>query len=263
MLAESEPLKWWEKGGVRRSVVIAFGICVLLSGLGLLPDVEKFYGDHPDFKHILDGTLAVLGLGAATLELIHAKEANKYRAERNQIAREANELARDAKDFQAKATAAQEKTADLQQETVQLQARVHGLQKEIERRITKVRLWVRAHKGANAAMVVLRVSNLSDFDLWINQARLIVTKPSGLISEPEVFGGANSISRGKAEEGYPLYGSIVKINADRTDKIDINFRVEVEAVGVVDESVTVKSPEYELQVRDGRVTKLEVISRFE
>ena len=252
MLTESEPLKWWEQGGVRRSVVIAFGLCVLVAGLGFIQDVEQFYEHHAEFKHILDGAIAILGLGAATFELLHAKEANKYRAERNQIAREANVVAKEAKEFHAKAAAAQERTADLQ-------AEVHGLQKEIERRITKVRLWVRVHIGEKADTVVARVSNLSDFDLWINQARLIVIKPPGLISEPVVFGGANSISKGKAEEGYPLFGHIVKVNDDRNDKIQMNFRVEVEAVGVADEPIIVESPEYEIQVRHGRVTKLEPI----
>jgi hypothetical protein len=250
MLTESEPLKWWEKGGVRRSVVIAFGICVLAAGVGLIPDVEEFYEHHSEFKHILDGAVAILGLGAVTLELLHTKEANEYRAERNEIARE-------AKADQEKATAAQEKAAVAQDKIAQLQTAVHSLELEIERRITKVRLWVRAHKGANAATVLLRVSNLSGFDLWINQARLIVTKPAGLVSEPEVFGGANSISTGHAEEGYPLFGRIVKLSGDQSRKIDITFYVEVEAVGVNDEPVTAKSPSYELEVRDGLVTKLE------
>jgi hypothetical protein len=42
MLTESEPLKWWEQGGIRRSVVIAFGLCVLVAGLGFIPDVEQY-----------------------------------------------------------------------------------------------------------------------------------------------------------------------------------------------------------------------------
>src|SRR5262249_16341815 len=120
----------------------------------------------------------------------------------------------------------------------------------------------RTHKGPNTNPVVLRVSNLSDFDLWINQVRLIVTKPA-LSREPEIFGGANQISRGSAEEGYPLFGRVVKLSGDQTLKIDVQFYVEVEAVGMDDKPVTVRSPEYELQVRDGAVTKLEVVSRFE
>jgi len=222
---------------------------VLVAGLGFTPKVEQFYEQHAKFKHVLDGAVAILGLGAATFELLHAKEANRYRAERNQIAREANLVAKEAKDFHAKAAAAQERTADLQ-------AEVHGLQKEIEHTITKVRLWVRVHIE-KMDTVVARVSNLSDFDLWINQVRLIVTKPAGLISEPEVFGGGNSISRGHAEDGCPLFGHIVKLCGNQSRKIDMVSYVEVEAVGVNDEPVSEKSPPYELDVREGRITNLE------
>jgi hypothetical protein len=252
MLAESEPLKWWETPGVSWSVVIAFGIGVLVLGLGFLPNVEKFYEDHKDFKHILDGVVALLGLGGVALELAHNREANEYRAERNAIASA-------AKADQEKATAAHEKAAAAQEKIAQLQTAVHGLELEIERRITKVRLWVRVHIGEKADTVVARVSNLSDFDLWINQVRLIVTKPAGLTPAPEVFGGGNSVSRGHAEDGYSLFGRIMKLSGDQSRKIDMVFYVEVEAQGVTDEPVTETSPPYELEVREGRVTKLEPI----
>src|SRR5262245_21423241 len=143
MLMESEPLKFWEEGGLRKSVVIAFGICVLVAGLSFLPIVEHFYEHHPDFKHILDGLVAVLGLVAVAIEITHAKEANKYRKEANMYRAERNQIALEAKADQEKATTAHERAAAAQEKIAELQTAIHGLKLEIGRRKTKTRLWVR------------------------------------------------------------------------------------------------------------------------
>jgi len=42
------------------------------------------------------------------------------------------------------------------------------------------------------------------------------------------------------------------MNGNRADKIDMKFHVEVEAVGVEDDLVTIDSPEYHFTFAEGR-----------
>jgi hypothetical protein len=52
---------------------------------------------------------------------------------------------------------------------------------------------------------------------------------------------------------------ILKVNHDQNSKVELNFDVQVEAVGVTEEPVTVESPEYYFKQLDGKVVKLDVL----
>jgi hypothetical protein len=216
-----------------------------LAGLGLvvlavLPDFNRIYDASSTWQHFWSGVAIVSGLALAFLELRHSGEANRFRAEANGYRSEANRLRLE--------------NNALQRETLTLQTEVHQLQESIERKLTKVRLYPRVHKAIRS--VELSVANLSAFDLWINQVRLIVTNADDT-TQKRVVGGATRIARGHTDTGYGLYGSLVSLNGNRTDRLDMKFHIEVEAMGVADRPVTVDSPRYHLIVLDGNVTTLD------
>ena len=235
-MENENPLAWWELGRTRTVVAISFLVGLGFALLGLFPDVHNLYVAYPALKDIIEALVGVSGLFLAFLELRHSDEANRHRAERNRLAEKANSLSLEKN--------------NLHQKTLDLQREVHDLQRQIEETLTKVRLYARARSGQTG--IELLVSNLSDFDLWINQVRLIVTAIANGTPGTDIIGGGNRISRGNTENGYPLYGKLISANGDRTDRIDMRFYVQVEAVGVSDDPVEVNSPEYHFTYRDGR-----------
>jgi hypothetical protein len=245
-MADESPLKWWEESGTRRAVAFSFCAALLLGHLALLPDVNRLYEAYPAIKHVIEALIGISGLLLAALELMHSDEANQHRAERNHLARQEITL--------------NTENQKLHQQTLELQREIHELQREIEQKLTKVRLYARAQKSENGIAVQLLLSNLSDFDLWTNQVRLVVTESLTAASPGTYFiGGGKRISRGHTEDGYLLHGTILKANQDQGFKVELKFYVQVEAVGVSDKPVTVESPEYEFKQLDGRVVKLEVL----
>ena len=243
---DDNPLVWWERGGPRRALVFTFFVAVILTAVLFFRDLSAFYDGHSWLKNLLATITVGLGLLIAFLEFLHSGEANEHRDQLNRLTEKANEHRREAN--------------RLNTETLTLQTRIHVLQEDIERKLTKVRLYARAQKSENGIGVQLLLSNLSDFDLWTNQVRLVVTE-SLTAASPGIYliGGGKRISRGHAEDGYLLHGTILKANHDQNYKVELKFYVQVEAVGVTDEPVTVESPEYELKQLDGRVIKLEVL----
>lgn len=177
---EQRPLAWWDLGGTRRAVAFTFiaGVAVLL--LALFPEVERFYNVHSTFKSFIDALVVLSGLGMAFLELKHSGDANEHRAELVRLTDQANDYRREANQL------------DVQR--LELQTRVQVLQEEIERKLTKVRLYLRARNG-NAG-IELWASNLSDFDLWVNQVRLVVTEAITCDVGTHVIAGGTQISRG-------------------------------------------------------------------
>ena len=182
-------------------------------------------------------------MSVALLELRHSEEANKHRDLRVKLAREANTLEAEKK--------------QLYQQTLDLQREVHSLQQEIERKLTKVRLYVRVRNGTSGPE--LSISNLSDFDLWINQARLILTEAGSLTPGTHIIGGATRISRGLTENGYQLYGKLLSIHGNQPNRIDVKFYVQVEAEGVADEPITINSPKYHFTFVQGGARELRVV----
>jgi hypothetical protein len=132
------------------------------------------------------------------LRWLEKREA-KHRAELNRLTETANEF--------------REENNKLQQKTHELQVQVHQLQEDIEKRLTKIRLYARAHPTADGLQLL--VSNLSEFELWINQVELIVTEAANARPQSRTIGGATRISRGYAEDGFKLYGALVSINDNR------------------------------------------------
>jgi hypothetical protein len=175
---------------------------------------------------------------------MHSGEANEHRAELNRLTRTANEF--------------RGENVRLQADTLILQAEVHQLQQDIEKRLTKIRVYVRARSTRDG--LELLVWNLSEFDLWINQVELVVTE--GANANPEVcnIGGATRISRGKTEDGFNLHRSLVSMNNNHTDRFDMKFHVKVIVTGVDENPVTVNSPDYHFTYTQGTtIRKLEVL----
>jgi hypothetical protein len=239
-MADENPLKWWEQGGTRRTVAFSFCAALLLGILALVPDIDHLYTAYPAIKDIIESAIGILGLSLAFLELTHSDEANQHRAERNRLGQQANSLSIE--------------NNELHQQTLDLQREVHELQREIERKLTKVRLYARAR--STGAAIQLFVSNLSDFDLWINQVRLIVT--DGASVGLHIIGGANRLSSGHTEEAYSLYGNLLSVNQNRAD-IDMKFYVQIEAAGIADDPVTINSPQYHFILSNRGIRKFETI----
>jgi hypothetical protein len=236
MKQPEEPLAWWELNQTRKIVVISILVALFFAFLAVFPDVNRAYENHSELRNFLSALAAGLGLWLAFLELGHSGEANEHRTEHNRLTNENNKLQRD---------------------TLELQLRIHQLQEGVEKKLTKVRLYARAHMAADGPQ--LFVSNLSEFDLWINQVELIVTEAENAKPESRTIGGATRISRGYTEDGYKLYGTLVSINGNRTDRINMKFHVKVVATGVADDPVTLNSPEYHLTMEQGKTRELKVM----
>jgi len=219
MKQPEDPLAWWERSGTRRAVAISFSVGLVAAVLTIFPNVSQFYDEHSAVRNFLGTVTAGLGVALVFFELRHSSEANEHRAEHNRLTREAN-TSRD--------------------EAPRLQIQVYQLQESIETKLTKIRLYVRARKAADG--VHLSVSNLSEFDLWINQVVLVVTDAEKANPQGRIIGGGTRISRGKTEDGYYLNDNLVSINANRSDRM--TFHIRAVAVGVADEPVAINSPEY-------------------
>jgi hypothetical protein len=190
-MPDEKPLAWWERGGPRRALVYTFFVPVILTAVLFFQDLSAFYDGHSWLKNLLAIITVGLGMLIAFLEFLHSGEANEHRDRLNHLTEEANEHRQEAN--------------RLNTETLTLQTRIHVLQEDIERKLTKVRLYARAQKSDNGIGVQLLLSNLSDFDLWTNQIRLIVTESlTGASLGTHLIGVGTRISRGKTENGYLL-----------------------------------------------------------
>jgi len=238
MKQPDEPLAWWGRSQTRRPVAISFLVALLVVFFLIFSNISKAYDEHSVLRNLSAFVAVVLGLWLAFLELRHSGEANEHRAEQNRLSDENNKLQRD---------------------THALQSQIHQLQESIEKKLTKVRLYVRAHFAADGGLQLL-VSNLSEFDLWINQVELIVTEGDKVKpANRPIIGGGNRISRGYTENGYLLFGTLVSINGDRTDPINMKFHVKVVATGVTDDAVTISSPKYHLKIAPGKTRELNTL----
>jgi hypothetical protein len=251
MKQAEDPLSGWDSAGPRKIVAISFLAALFLAFLVLFPDLDRIYQKSSWLQNLSSALVVILGLCLAFLELRHSGEANEHRAEQNRLIEEANKYRNEANLFRKEANHLSGENNRLQDKTLALQIEVHELQASIEKKLTKVRLYVRAHKAAEGIRLV--VSNLSGFDLWINQVELIVTEAEVAKLESRTIGGATLISSGHAEDGYKLYDAIVSINENRKDRIKMRFHLRVVATGVADDPVTIKSPEYQLTVVPGKI----------
>jgi hypothetical protein len=187
--------------------------------------------------------VSVLGLSLAVLELRHSGEANKLREGANRYRGEANRL--------------RDENNKLLRETLDLQKEIHQLQQDIEKKFTKVRLYAKVRREGDEPR--LFISNLSEFDLWINHVKLVVTKTTNGQTGSHIIGGETRISHGHTEGGYKLHGALMTINGNRSDPFDMTFHVEVVAEGVADDPVTVNSLEYRFRVQ-GNTRELQVLN---
>jgi len=211
------------------------------------PDINTFYERHSALQNFLAGATVVLGLFIALLELRHSGEANEYRAEQTRLSEKANA-------FRDKANEYRKDANRLTGEAVELQSRIHQLHEDIERKLTKIRLYARAHLS-NDGMKLL-VSNLSEFDLWINQVELIVTEATNGKTGSHILGGGTRISHGNTEDGYLLYGNLIEFNGDRSDRFNMKFHVKIVVTGVEDDPVTIHSPKYQFVLVQGKTREL-------
>jgi hypothetical protein len=126
MKQPEDPLAWWERSGTRRAVAISFSVGLLAAVLTIFPDVSQFYDKHSTLRNLLGAVTAGLGLALVFFELRHSGEANEHRAEHNRLTKQANKS---------------------REEALKLQVQVYQLQESIEKKVTKVRLYPRAHKA--------------------------------------------------------------------------------------------------------------------
>lgn len=250
MKQPEHPLAWWELGQNRRIVAISFLVALFFGFLALFPDVNRAYESHTGLQNFLSALPVVLGLCLAFLELRHSGEANKQRAEQNRLTEESNKFRDEANEYRGEANRLSTENNKLQRDTLELQVRIHQLQEDIENKLTKVRLYARVHMAADEPKLL--VANLSEFDLWINQVEVIVTEAKNAKPDSRTIGGARRISGGYTEDDYKLYGALLSINGDRTDRINLKFHVKVVVTGVTEDPLTSNSPEYQLTIEQGR-----------
>jgi hypothetical protein len=251
MKQPEDPLAWWEITGTRRAVAISFIVAVTLASVALYPDFYEIYEKHSAMQSFFSALPVVLGLLLAFLELKHSSEANDYRAEHNRLTAEANESRTEANGYHEEANRLSGENNKLQQKAVELQVEVH----QLEKKLAKVRLYARVHPIGDKVQLI--VSNLSEFGLWINQVELIVTDGGKVKPTTRNIGGAKLISRGYAEKDYSLYGALLRINGNRPDDLNMKFHVKVVAMGVEDDPVTIRSPEYHVKLRPGETPELD------
>jgi len=223
-------------GRTRRPVAIAFIICLVVIFSAVFPSISRTYDEVPVIEHLFEFVAFLLGLAVAVGELRHSDEANRHRAEMVLANQRANEY-RDERNA-------------VEKERLKLEVQNFDLQDEIQRKLSKVRLYVRVQPTKDG--VQLLVSNLCKFDLWVQIVQLIVTEVGHGTPESRIIGGGRLISSGKTEDGYSLYGALVSINGDRTDYIDMKFYVQVVVVGLDKDPVTESSPPYILKVNPQR-----------
>ncbi len=223
-----------DQGATRRTVAICFLILLLF----LIPGFSRIPESVPWMGHALKLAIEVLGALLAYMELRHSGEANKHREKLNSLTEEVSESHKEAN--------------RLRQEALTLQIKANGLQEEIERRWSKIRLYARVHPDGGT--LKLFVSNLSEFDLWINNVQLVVSETGDCR-----IGGTNRISKGQTEEDYQLWGNLISMNGNRVDSLDMKFHVKIIVVGVEDAPVFIGSPRYHLKAVNGKITDFEVV----
>jgi hypothetical protein len=204
-------------------------VVILLAGY--VPSVSDFYEHHHWLQHLLDLVAALLTLVLAFVEVRHSGEANRYRKDANEYREKANELSK--------------QKVQLERKRLKLQVRVNFLQEEIERKLTKVRLFARVHRESTD--IKLYVSNLSNFDLWLNQVQLIITQINGVtIPQPKehTLGGARGLPKSESAKDYLLLGTLMKENNNQSTGLDMTFEVRVSVTGVKDKMETIFSPIY-------------------
>jgi len=257
MKRSEDPLGLLERSGIRRAVAISFLVGMFFGFLTIFPVVSQYYDEHSALKNFIGSVVVALGLLLAFLELKHSGEANDHRAEQNRLTDEANEFRLKANEYHAEANRLRDVNNELQGKSLELQQRIHELQEGIEKKLTKVRLHVRAQMGGNK--LKLLVSNLSDFDLLLKQVELIVTDAANAKPASRTIGGGTPLSRGDTKSEFILYGSLITINGNRADRMNMKFYVNVVAKGVEDNPVTIKSDEYQFTLEPGKPAELKVL----
>ena len=238
----------WDQSGLRRTVVFSFLAALSIPLVLLVPGVSRSLESVPWLKGCWEVLTGLLGLSLAALELRHSGEANEHRERLNQLNEQANT-------YRGEANRLREENNGLQRERHKLQLEANELQQEIESKWSKIRLYARVHRDGDG--LKLFVSNLSEFDLWINNVQLVVSQAGDCR-----IGGTSRISKGQMEDGYKLWGNLISMNRNRTDNLDMKFHVKVMVVGVEDNPVLIGSPRYHVKVVNGKTVHLSCRGTF-
>jgi hypothetical protein len=209
------------------SFLLASPIIVILLAR-YLPFGAEFYEHH---RVGLDLMGAVLTTALTFIEVMHSGEANRYRKR--------------AIEYRERAHTLNEQKFGLEQNRLDLQVRINVLQEEIEKKLTKIRLYARVHKESPG--IGLHISNLSSFVLWLNQVLLIITHINGVAVQPakeHILGGARGLAKGESRTGFLLYGTLMRENNNQASGLDVSFEVKVTVTGVDDAAETKYSPTY-------------------
>jgi hypothetical protein len=231
--------------GRRRTAVFVALVVVVIVVSGFVPRISAFYEAHRWLQNLVLALSGAATLFLAYLEYRHAGEAVEYLGEQTRLSEEANRLSEEANQYR--------------NSTFQLQAQVYQLQASMEEKLTRIRLFVQVHMDKDQNPVLF-VSNLSAFDLWVNETKVFVMKTTTGSSASEVLGGGTHISRGKSESGYLLWGTLLKINNNQQRPLDMNFRVEVLVTGMADDPVRFLSHNYNLKAGTGNIKVLTNLS---
>ncbi len=105
--------------------------------------------------------------------------------------------------------------------------RLWRLQKAVETTRNSCLLYVRAVLNTGEPLK-LSISNLSNYDLWINEVEVFVTRSA---SRPghRVIATEKHLSRGNTEKGIPLQEALIIENGNIADPFDVDFHVTVKA----------------------------------
>jgi hypothetical protein len=238
-----KPLTFGDPASPRRAVVLSCIVALAFIVLVYFPELSRLYEKQSALKNFLDATCATLALGLAILELVHSGEANEHRKEQNRLTEKANE-------YRDKANRYREDAIRLQEKSVGLQAEVHQLQEGIEKKLTQIRIYINARLDRTTPQ--LSVANLSEFDVWIERVDLIVTQIENGTLGRRLIDEEAHISGGHSENGFKLYGGLVGANRGNLDPMNAVFCVEIVAVGVTGDAVTIKSRTYHFTSDKGK-----------
>ncbi len=254
MKSSESPLSFLDLSTTRRTVVILFFAALAFSIFAFFSDFNQAYEAHSALRNFLAGFTALLGTCLALLELRHSGEANEYRAEQIRLTEVANKYREESNEHRKEANRLNTDNLKLQHETLELNLRIFELKEGVEKKLTKVRLYVRVHLDKDGPH--LFVSNLSDFDLWINKVELNVTEVVNAQPGTKIIGGAKRISRGKTDDGYLLFGILIQMSGNVSERMNVKFHIKVSASGVQDEPVEVDSPFYHYLAERGKTPQL-------
>ena len=139
--------------------------------------------------------------------------------------------------------------------------RLYKLQKTVEDSRDACLLYARVVRIQGQPLSLV-ISNLSNYDVWVKEVQLVVTRTA--ISQPgqRVIGGEFHLSRGRSESGLALQQALIIENGNVADTIDMDFYLNVK-VWARDRTELRKSPVYRITWGNGQAANLTTLEGAE